>query len=54
MDKTEYHLKLEEISRLVDAQDYEGALTVADSIDWRRVKSVRALVYGSRYLRSEW
>ena len=43
VDKTEYHLKLEEINRLVDAQDYEGALTVADSIDWRRVKSVRTL-----------
>lgn len=43
MDKTEYHLKLEEINRLVDAQDYEGALTVAASIDWRRVKSVRTL-----------
>ena len=25
------------------AQDYEGALTIADSIDWRRVKSVRTL-----------
>lgn len=43
MDKTEYHLKLEEINKLVDAQDYEGALTIADSIDWRRVKSVRTL-----------
>lgn len=43
MDKTEYHLKLEEINRFVDAQDYEGALTIADSIDWRRVKSVRTL-----------
>lgn len=43
MDKTEYHLKLEEINRLVDAQDYEGALTIADTIDWRRVKSVRTL-----------
>ena len=32
VDKTEYHLKLEEINRLVDAQDYEGALTVADSM----------------------
>ena len=43
MDKTEYHLKLEEINKLVDAQDYEGALTIANSIDWRRVKSVRTL-----------
>lgn len=43
MDKTEYHLKLDEINKLVEAQDYEGALEIADSIDWRRVKSVRTL-----------
>lgn len=43
MDKTEYRMKLDEINRLVEAQDYEGALTIADSIDWRRVKSVRTL-----------
>lgn len=43
VDKTEYHLKLDEINKLVEAQDYEGALEIADSIDWRRVKSVRTL-----------
>lgn len=43
MDKTEYRMKLDEINRLVEAQDYEGALVIADSIDWRRVKSVRTL-----------
>lgn len=43
MDKTEYRMKLDEINRMVEAQDYEGALTIADSIDWRRVKSVRTL-----------
>lgn len=43
MDKTEYRMKLDEINRLVDAQDYEGALSIVDSIDWRRVKSVRTL-----------
>ncbi len=43
MDKTEYRMKLDEINRLVEAQDYEGALAIADSIDWRRVKSVRTL-----------
>lgn len=43
MDKTEYRMKLDEINRLVDAQDYEGALAIVDSIDWRRVKSVRTL-----------
>ena len=43
MDKTEYRMKLDEINTLVEAQDYEGALTIADTIDWRRVKSVRTL-----------
>ena len=43
MDKTEYHMKLDEINRLVEAQDYEGALEIADTIEWKRVKSVRTL-----------
>ncbi|MBS6194518.1 MAG: hypothetical protein KH828_02910 [Clostridiales bacterium] len=43
MDKTEYRMKLDEMNRLVDTQDYEGALAIADSIDWKRVKSVRTL-----------
>lgn len=43
MDKTEYRMKLDEINSLVDAQDYEGALQIADTIDWRRVKSIRTL-----------
>ncbi len=43
MDKTEYRMKLDEINSLVEAQDYEGALQVADSIEWRRVKSIRTL-----------
>lgn len=43
MDKTEYRMRLDEINRLVEAQDYEGALAVADSIEWKRVKSVRTL-----------
>lgn len=43
MDKTEYKIKLDQINALVDANDYEGALEIVDSIDWRRVKSVRTL-----------
>lgn len=43
MDKTEYRMRLDEITKLVDAQDYEGALELVDAIDWRRVKSVRTL-----------
>ena len=43
MDKTEYRKKLDEINRLVEAQDYENALEIVDSIEWKRVKSVRTL-----------
>ena len=43
MDKTEYRMKLDEINRLVEAQDYENALEIVDSIEWKRVKSVRTL-----------
>lgn len=43
MDKTEYHIKLEELNGLVESQDYKGALRIVNSIDWRRVKSVKTL-----------
>ena len=43
MDKNEYRAKLEEISQLVDRQDYKGALKIVDTIDWRRVRSARTL-----------
>lgn len=43
LDKNEYRAKLEEISQLVDKQDYKGALKIVDTIDWRRVRSARTL-----------
>ena len=43
MDKNEYRAKLEEINDLVDNQDYQGALKIVDTIDWRRVRSARTL-----------
>ncbi|MGI6011884.1 MAG: tetratricopeptide repeat protein [Ruminococcus sp.] len=43
MDKTEYQIKLDQITTLVEKQDYEGALEIVETIDWRRVKSVRTL-----------
>lgn len=43
VDRTEYRLKLDEMSQLVEEQDYEGALVIAEAIDWKRVKSVRTL-----------
>lgn len=39
-----------QINRLVEAQDYKGAMQIVDSIDWRRVKNVRTLcVVGEIY-----
>lgn len=43
MDKYEYQAKLEEINKLVDKEDYEGAAAIADTIEWKRVRSVRTL-----------
>ena len=38
MDKYEYNLKLEEITKLADQGYYEDAADIIDTIDWRRVK----------------
>ncbi len=50
LDKEEFRVKLEEINHLVEQKDYKGAMSVVDSIDWRRVKNVRTLcVVGEIY-----
>ncbi len=43
MDKYEYKLSSEEIKRLIAEGDYAKAAEIADTIDWRRVKSVMML-----------
>ena len=43
MDKVEYQQKLEELTALVKEKKDAEALAIADSIDWRRVKSVKTL-----------
>lgn len=43
MDKYEYNLKLEEITKLADQGYYEDAADIIDMIDWRRVRNVRTL-----------
>ncbi|MGN8738842.1 hypothetical protein [Bilifractor sp. HCP3S3_D3] len=43
MDKEEYHQKLDELTAYVREKDYENALSIVDSIDWRRVKSINTL-----------
>ena len=50
LDKEEFRVKLGQINKLVETQDYKGAMQIVDSIDWRRVKNVRTLcVVGEIY-----
>lgn len=44
MDRYEYELKLEQMRALASARDYEGAAKVADTINWRKVKSIHLLM----------
>lgn len=43
MDKYEYKVRLGEIDTLIIDKDFEEAAIIADSIDWKRVKSVKTL-----------
>lgn len=43
MDKYEFKLRSEEIDKLMDKQKYADAVRLADTIDWRRVKSASTL-----------
>ena len=43
MDKYEYRIRAEEINALIDKKKFTEAVKIADTIDWRRVKSVMML-----------
>lgn len=43
MDKYEYKVRSEEIKELIARREYVQAAEIADTIDWRRVKSVKML-----------
>lgn len=43
MDKYEYKVRAEEIKELIEKGEYAQAAEIADTIDWRRVKSVMML-----------
>lgn len=43
LDKYEYKVRADEIKSLISEGEYEEAVKIADSIDWRRVKSVMML-----------
>ncbi|MDE6221115.1 MAG: hypothetical protein K2G51_11935, partial [Lachnospiraceae bacterium] len=44
MDKFEYKVRSEEISKLIEIEKYADAVKIADTIDWRRVKSASMLL----------
>ena len=43
MDKYEFNIKVEQIKKLVNKGDFETAMKIADTIDWRRVRSTSLL-----------
>ena len=43
MDKYEFNIKVEQIKKMVGRGDYETAMKIADTIDWRRVRNVNIL-----------
>ena len=43
MDKYEFNIKVEQIKKLVNKQDFATAMKIADTIDWRRVRNANLL-----------
>lgn len=43
MDKNEYNLKLEEIEKYANQDNYSEAALAADTVDWKRVRNARTL-----------
>lgn len=43
MDKNEYNLKLEEIEKYANQDNYREAALAADTVDWKRVRNARTL-----------
>ena len=43
MDKYEFNIKVEQIKKLVGKSDFQTAMKIADTIDWRRVRNANLL-----------
>ena len=50
MDKYEYRVKTEQMLEYMENKDYQKAMEIADTIDWRRVKKFFYAEYGQRDL----
>lgn len=45
MDRYEYNVRLEQIRSLAEEQEFHEAVVIADTIDWRKVRSVKTLSF---------
>ena len=43
MDKYEFNLRIDQIKKKIASEDFETAMKIADTIDWRRVRSTSLL-----------
>lgn len=43
MDKYEFNIKVEQLRKLVNKGDYETAMKIADTIDWKKVRNANLL-----------
>ena len=43
MDKYEFNVKVEQIRKLVNKEDFETAMKITDSIDWKKVRNANLL-----------
>ena len=43
MDKYEFNIKVEQIKKLVNKNDFATAMKISDTIDWRRVRNANLL-----------
>jgi len=44
VDKYEYKLKLDQLKNLVEAEDYETAAEIANTINWKKVRNSKTLI----------
>ena len=48
MDKYEFNIKVEQIRKLSNQGDFETAMKIADTIDWKKGPQCQSAVYGCK------
>ena len=54
MDKYEFNLRIDQIKKKIASEDFETAMKIADTIDWRRVRNVNILSMVSGVYEKNW